>query len=860
MASPVVDVILRARDEASAKIRGLASGVSGLNGVVARFGAAAGPIGAVAAASVSAGLAIVGAAQKHTDFAEHLALIARASGATAAQVQVMEAAFYRSGSSTEVADKALINMSRSLGVGKKSLSDMGIHTTNAYEALEQFGKAAGNTSDAGQRMRVSVDLLGKAGRQAAGVIPVLTEALEKSEGALRSTGGLMTNEVTKAALELNDRMKDLGTAWGGVWINMANTMLPVAAAMVKWMENMTNNSGGAASGATQMIRAFGPLALIVADMTDNILTLVGALLLLVGAILSVSRNLLPGGNMFKIGPDVKKSWEDLFNLIDSRAKRLVGTERILNDIMNPRATAPLGGMLGAHTLTGPMSSLRGVEGMQGVEGAGLEDDTRAKTIASIERAMKVTTLEATALFDRIQDVKREWTALQGLAELRILGPEFAGVANDALNKLDAIKRAQTILDLKREIRLLGPDASKALRDSVATIDVLTAKRALLAAQKEVRLLGPNAPKELKDVAVEMEAVRLQKEILLRQRTIEFLSPDAANGLKWLRDTLRGLDIEESVLKRGDELARRLRLSTGFARELAGALHRMGEEDAALADKRTIMPSLVAEAETIAHMGEALGMATEAAREFLLKLTGISKVPLTANEEALKRFGAALHKNNMEAARSQQIQALKPLLSSPDTSREDKGVLSRLLTEDDLETFIRRLDEATSAYGVFSSAAQSISENIGDAVGGIFKDMVGSTMTLGRALVAVWKSVLNSITQVIGEFIRSQVVKFFLKLLLKIAGAVLTGNPAVIGIDLLPDSGTRLARAGPSGDPATFARRSSFARSEASRAASPSDQRTFVINAIDAHDIVASLLLPGGGMRRANDRLSIAGAY
>ena len=902
MASPVVDFILKARNEASNEINKIAHEVTGLTGVVQRLGSAAGTFGLLAAGAVTTGAAVVGLARKYTEFAEHLRVVGGATGSTSDQVQVMEGAFRRMGLGAELADKAMLFLTRSMGNNKKALRDFHIDSRNAAVVMEELATKMQGIKDPGERMRIAFDLLGRAGRQTAGAFPLLVEGLNATRNAYKQSGGLLTEEAATKAQILDDRMDDLRTRFEGTAIVLAQQLTPVAETIVGLLEAMALKGNDAADSGNKFARAWGPIAVVVGDMVGQLTAFIKILWDLIATLANVAAHLAVPGlvNPSKIfGPkgDLATGFNELNKLANERAEQLVHEQKLLDQLAHPAPGGPA--LMSAHG--GVAAPARRQFATHEGFGAGEfgqvgDENSREKAIQGI---IDILNLEgktgrdvATSMHDRLQELKQDMQSLAAVGELRLLGPEFSAQASMALDKLDEAKMKQAALDLNRDIRLIGPnapanlrqlndqldiarvrkeavsaardirlmspDAPKELRDANDALAVALKQKEAAGLQQQIDLLGPNAPKELRAALADLDLLTMRLELLKKQRGVDLIGPRAPAEARALADELERVTIREDTLKKAVELERALHLTAIQAGLVAEAMRARGEQDANVDRMRAVAPEMVKSAEAARELVEALTGSSEAGRAFMLQMLGLADVAegFSDLEKHVARFGKAMETLQKRAARSSALQGLSGALGTGDLSKEDEGILSNLLRQDDLAAFTRRLQEVTSSYGVFRSAMANITQSIQSGIEGVFMNMVGTTQTLGRALLSVWQVILKAILAEIGKFLAARIIILFLKLV-KIA----TGNtdPSdVLGVVTLQSgqggitpSGMRqvnssLARSRPATTPGGFAAGGSG--------------NTFIINAIDAHDVVASIIAPSGGMRRGLDRVRIAGAY
>lgn len=150
-------------------------------------------------------------------------------------------------------------------------------------------------------------------------------------------------------------------------------------------------------------------------------------------------------------------------------------------------------------------------------------------------------------------------------------------------------------------------------------------------------------------------------------------------------------------------------------------------------------------------------------------------------------------------------------------------------------------EVTSSAQVLDDTLHSLSSGLSSGLTTVFQGLLGSAQTFRSAMVAIFTAMVNELLAQLARLLAFKIIGFL------IGGLPIGPSEAFRDPGFAPLPGLRGATAVPGG--------AAGALGAVQRAGD-----TYVINAINAHDVVASLTLPGGGMRRAQDRVATAGAY
>jgi hypothetical protein len=152
-----------------------------------------------------------------------------------------------------------------------------------------------------------------------------------------------------------------------------------------------------------------------------------------------------------------------------------------------------------------------------------------------------------------------------------------------------------------------------------------------------------------------------------------------------------------------------------------------------------------------------------------------------------------------------------------------------------------IDEISSSAQVLNETINSLGSGLTSGLTQVFQGLLTQGQTFGSAIVGIFTSMINALLAQLARLIAFK----FLGLL--IGSALPTG--ALAGALNFNESLFPLRK--------TFGTGAGEARPGSAIAA---DQRTFIIQTLDARDVVANLSHPGGSLRRSQDRVIAAGAY
>lgn len=190
-----------------------------------------------AAAAVAAATTAFAAMTKKTiNTMDSMSKMAQSAGVSVEALSRLGFAAELSGSSTEGLATNLVRLTKGMsdaqqGIGeaKKAFDALGMDggsIKTADEALLQIADKFQNMPDGAEKTAIAYNLFGRAGAK---MIPMLNQGragLAAMGDELEGFGGVITTEGAQAAEQFNDQLTRLGQVFSGVFIGVANTILP----------------------------------------------------------------------------------------------------------------------------------------------------------------------------------------------------------------------------------------------------------------------------------------------------------------------------------------------------------------------------------------------------------------------------------------------------------------------------------------------------------------------------------------------------------------------------------------------------------------------------------------------------------
>jgi len=223
--NPVVAIIIKARDEASIAVRNLAAQLGTLPGPLARIASAGGAFGILTAGAITAVSGVIALTKHFADQAIAIEKLARGTGTSVQNVQVLQETYKRFGKDVEGAGTALQFMSKAIQQHHDRLAHLGVTSRDAFTAMIQLSDVFKKGGDAAQRNALLNELLGRQWRSLSGVALDLSSTIGAVREAMIESGALMDEKMIAKAKELHEVYNVLGIRWRGVWLDIASAMV-----------------------------------------------------------------------------------------------------------------------------------------------------------------------------------------------------------------------------------------------------------------------------------------------------------------------------------------------------------------------------------------------------------------------------------------------------------------------------------------------------------------------------------------------------------------------------------------------------------------------------------------------------------
>lgn len=228
MAGPSVDILLKARDEATGVLKRVSGEVGFLASTVQRLSSGLGVWGALGAGVVTAASAVVTAGKKFADTVEQLDRVRAATGLSIQDIQSLQKVWAEAGGNAEDAGAAAAFFAKQIGDGNPLLAQYGIHTRNVKQGLLELSDVIAHTSDVGTQQLLITKLLGKSQGESAVVVASLGRTWSETRDRMARAGALIEDRVTPQARELDRQLDQLALNWQGTWNQMLQDAVPAA--------------------------------------------------------------------------------------------------------------------------------------------------------------------------------------------------------------------------------------------------------------------------------------------------------------------------------------------------------------------------------------------------------------------------------------------------------------------------------------------------------------------------------------------------------------------------------------------------------------------------------------------------------
>jgi len=235
-----VDILLRVRDEAAAKLREVAAETGGLVGTFQRLTAGIGIWGGLATSIGTAAAAAVSASSQIANLVEQLD---RATGITSIGIGPLQAMFKiirDGGGDTDALVKALGFFKRQIAENNPLLAQLGITQGSVEERFLSLARTLARSNDEFKVARATQELLGKTGEQ---LIPHFDDLASKTgdvQRSMQATGEAIGGKLLpqyRALDQANDKLKG---DWKGTWNELTGASVGPSTLIVRSIDGILN--------------------------------------------------------------------------------------------------------------------------------------------------------------------------------------------------------------------------------------------------------------------------------------------------------------------------------------------------------------------------------------------------------------------------------------------------------------------------------------------------------------------------------------------------------------------------------------------------------------------------------------------
>lgn len=224
------------QDEASGKVGGIASNITGGLGKavagVAKIGAAATAVVAtMASATTAAGGAFVGAAGDVASYGDNIDKMSQKMGMSATAYQEWDAVMQHSGTSMETMQASMKTLANAAESGNEAFQKLGLSqeqvaSMSQEELFEATIAGLQNVEDTTERTYLAGQLMGRGATELGALLNTSAEDTQAMRDRVRELGGVMGDDAVKAAAAYQDSLQDMQTAFSGLKNNMMAEFLP----------------------------------------------------------------------------------------------------------------------------------------------------------------------------------------------------------------------------------------------------------------------------------------------------------------------------------------------------------------------------------------------------------------------------------------------------------------------------------------------------------------------------------------------------------------------------------------------------------------------------------------------------------
>jgi hypothetical protein len=229
----VIEILIQAKDQATAVMANVSKEASGLNATLAQFGGTGGI--ALAAAAGMGTLALAGAelAKHYSETARQVLNVSNVSGVSTVNIQAMQRAVVNAGGSAEEVGLAFRRLAVGVENNKAALAAHNITARDTWGAMLQVADAMEKAKTGIERSALATAAFGRGGSGFVAVLSQGSKALLAFRDEMVHLGVVMSDSQLQKFLQLHERIDQLNASMEAMKLQLASFIVPL---MLKFFE------------------------------------------------------------------------------------------------------------------------------------------------------------------------------------------------------------------------------------------------------------------------------------------------------------------------------------------------------------------------------------------------------------------------------------------------------------------------------------------------------------------------------------------------------------------------------------------------------------------------------------------------
>jgi hypothetical protein len=229
----VIEILIQAKDQATAVMASVSKEASGLNATLAQFGGTGGI--ALAAAAGMGTLALAGAelAKHYSETARQVLNVSNVSGVSTVNIQAMQRAVVNAGGSAEEVGLAFRRLAVGVENNKAALAAHNITARDTWGAMLQVADAMEKAKTGIERSALATTAFGRGGSGFVAVLSQGSKALLAFRDEMVHLGVVMSDSQLQKFLQLHERIDQLNASMEAMKLQLASFIVPL---MLKFFE------------------------------------------------------------------------------------------------------------------------------------------------------------------------------------------------------------------------------------------------------------------------------------------------------------------------------------------------------------------------------------------------------------------------------------------------------------------------------------------------------------------------------------------------------------------------------------------------------------------------------------------------